>query len=119
MPFHKRNEKTNSGCSDWLTDEHKFYAQELLRMQFPAIDGWQSPILDQNNGFLSAKMDAIQIHIHVVSDSHWVSLVPPRPGHFYKTSDAPLPLMAQRWVSMQALKQRSACLFQYGTNPQI
>ena len=56
--------------SDWLTDEHTFYAQELLRMQFPSIDGWQSTHLAQNNGFLPAKMDAIQIHI--VSDSHWV-----------------------------------------------
>ena len=55
---------------DWLTDEHMFYAQELLRMQFPKIDGWQSTLLAQNNGFLPAKMDAIQIHI--VWDSHWV-----------------------------------------------
>ena len=56
---------------DWLTDEHMFYAQEPLRMQFPTIDGWQSTLLAQNNGFLPAKMDAIQIHI--VSDSHWVA----------------------------------------------
>ena len=56
---------------DWLTDEHMFYAQELLRMPFPTIDGWQSTLLAQNNGFLPAKMDAIQIHI--VSDSHWVT----------------------------------------------
>ena len=56
---------------DWLTDEHTFYAQELLRMQFPTIDGWQSTLLAQNNGFLPAKMDAIQIHI--VSDSYWVT----------------------------------------------
>ena len=48
-----------------------FYAQELLRMQFPMIDGWQSTLLAQNNGFLPAKMDAIQIHI--ASDSHWVT----------------------------------------------
>ena len=48
-----------------------FYAQELLRMQFPTIDGWQSTLLAQNNGYLPAKMDAIQIHI--VPDSHWVT----------------------------------------------
>ena len=70
MPFHKRNEKKIVG-GDWLTDEHMFYAQELLRMQFPTIDGWQSILLAQNNRFLPAKMDAIQIHI--VSDSHWVT----------------------------------------------
>ena len=56
---------------DWLTDEYMFYAQELLRMQFPTMDGWQSTLLAQNNGFLPAKMDAIQIHI--VSDSHRVT----------------------------------------------
>ena len=56
---------------EWLTDDHMFYAQELLRMQFPTIDGWQSTLLAQNNGYFPAKMDAIQIHI--VSDSHWVT----------------------------------------------
>ncbi|KAL5506012.1 hypothetical protein EMCRGX_G007571 [Ephydatia muelleri] len=56
---------------EWLTDDHMFYAQELLRMQFPTSDGWQSTLLAQNNGYLPAKMNAIQIHI--VSDSHWVT----------------------------------------------
>ena len=56
---------------EWLTDDHMFYAQVLLRIQFPTIDGWQSTLLAQNNGYLPAKMDAIQIHI--VSDSHWVT----------------------------------------------
>jgi hypothetical protein len=56
---------------EWLTDDHMFYAQELLRMQFPTIDGWQSTLLAQNNRFFPAKMDAIQIHI--VLDSHWVT----------------------------------------------
>ncbi|KAL5494151.1 hypothetical protein EMCRGX_G015429 [Ephydatia muelleri] len=37
----------------------------------PHIDGWQSTLLAHNNGYLPAKMDAIQIHI--VSDSHWVT----------------------------------------------
>ena len=54
---------------DWLTDEHMFYAQELLRMQFPTIDGWQSTLLTLNNGFLPAMMDAI----HIVSDLLWVA----------------------------------------------
>eukprot|EP00731_Ephydatia_muelleri_P000864 Em0001g864a len=34
----------------------------FVRMQFPTIDGWQSTLLAQNNGYLPAKMDAIQIH---------------------------------------------------------
>ena len=48
-----------------------FYAQELLRIM---IDGWQSTILAQNNGFRTAKMDAIQIHIGNVTlfDCHKV-----------------------------------------------
>ena len=54
---------------DWLTDEHMF---ELLRMQFPMIDGWQSILLAQNDGFLPAKMDTIQIHI-VSCRLHWVT----------------------------------------------
>ena len=59
-------------AGDWLTDEHVFYAQELLRMQFPTIDGWQSTLLAQNNGFLPAKMDATQIHIYCWTP-HWVT----------------------------------------------
>eukprot|EP00731_Ephydatia_muelleri_P032772 Em0024g316a len=43
----------------------------FVRMQFPTIDGWQSTLRAQNNRYLPAKMDAIQIHI--VSDSHWVT----------------------------------------------
>ena len=55
----------------WLTDEHMHFAQELLKEQFPQIEGWQSTLLAQNNGFIPIKMDAIQIH--VVSESHWVT----------------------------------------------
>ncbi|KAL5487221.1 hypothetical protein EMCRGX_G019798 [Ephydatia muelleri] len=69
-PFTRKMKKQVVG-GEWLTDDHMFYAQELLRMQFPTIDGWQSTLLAQNNGYLPAKMDAIQIHI--VSDSHWVT----------------------------------------------
>eukprot|EP00731_Ephydatia_muelleri_P033277 Em0027g25a len=69
-PF-TRKMKKQVVSGEWLTDDHMFYAQELLRMQFPTIDGWQSTLLAQNNGYLPAKMDAIQIHI--VSDSHWVT----------------------------------------------
>ena len=69
-PFTREMKKQVVGGGEWLTDDHMFYAQELLRMQFPTIDGWQSTLLAQNNGYFPAKMDAIQIHI--VSDSHWV-----------------------------------------------
>ena len=37
---------------DWLSDDHIYLAQELLRKQFPHIDGLQSSLLCQNNGFV-------------------------------------------------------------------
>ena len=55
---------------DWLSDQHMFYAQELLQMQFPMFDGWQSTLLAQANAFIPVRMDAIQIHI---TNSHWVT----------------------------------------------
>ncbi|KAL5475518.1 hypothetical protein EMCRGX_G025345 [Ephydatia muelleri] len=55
---------------DWLSDQHMFYAQELLRMQFPMFDGWQSTLLAQANAFIPVRMDAIQIHM---TNSHWVT----------------------------------------------
>ena len=55
---------------DWLSDQHMFYAQELLRMQFPMFDGWQSTLLAQANAYIPVRMDAIQIHM---TNSHWVT----------------------------------------------
>lgn len=37
---------------DWLSDEHIQLAQELLRKQFPHLDGLQSSLLCQNDGFI-------------------------------------------------------------------
>ena len=37
---------------DWLSDEHIQLAQELLRKQFPDLDGLQSSLLCQNEGFI-------------------------------------------------------------------
>ena len=37
---------------DWLSDDHIYLAQELLRKQFPLIDGLQSSLLCQNDGFV-------------------------------------------------------------------
>ena len=58
-------------AGDWLTDEHMSLAQEILKHQFSHIDGWQSTLLVQINGFIPSKGEAIQIHL--VSDSHWVT----------------------------------------------
>ena len=53
---------------EWLTDGPCVLCTKASQN---AIDGWQSTLLAQNNGYFPAKMDAIQIHI--VSDSHWVT----------------------------------------------
>ena len=46
-------------------------AQERVQLQFPNIDGWQSTLLVQNDGFILARREAIQIY--VINDSHWVT----------------------------------------------
>ena len=45
----------------------------LLKLfkQFPAIDGWQSTLLAQIDGFIPATNESIQIHL--VSGNHWVT----------------------------------------------
>ena len=37
---------------NWFGDDHIHLAQELLRKQFPLIDGLQSTLLSQNDGFV-------------------------------------------------------------------
>ena len=46
-------------------------AQEILKRQLSHIDGWQSTLLVQIDGFIPTKGGAIQIHL--VSDSHWIT----------------------------------------------
>ena len=53
----------------WLDDDHIYLTQELLRKQFPLIDGLQSTLLCQNDGFVPIqgegmyKYSTIQLHI--------------------------------------------------------
>jgi len=56
---------------EWLTDEHVVLSQELLRNQFPHINGLQSPLLSENDGFSPVANEAIQIHY--VNGDHWVT----------------------------------------------
>ena len=56
---------------DWLTDQHMSLAQEILKGQFSHIDGWQSTLLVQIDGFIPIIGETIQIHL--VSDSHWIT----------------------------------------------
>ena len=39
----------------WLSDEHIELAQEILKDQFPNIDGFQSPLLSENDGFVAVQ----------------------------------------------------------------
>ena len=55
-----------------LTDEHISLAHNILKKQFPHIDGLQSPLLAQTNGFIPVQHEGIQIH-HVPERSHWVT----------------------------------------------
>ena len=56
---------------EWLSDIHISFAQDLLRKQFPDVDGLQSPLLSQNNRFFQIANEGVQIH-HI-SSNHWVT----------------------------------------------
>ena len=45
----------------WLDDQHIQLAQDLLREQFPTIDGLQSTLLGQNDGFIPVQREGIGI----------------------------------------------------------
>ena len=45
-----------------LNDEHITFAQNLLQQQFPILNGLQTPLLSQNNGFCPVTDESIQIH---------------------------------------------------------
>ena len=46
----KRSMEETLKSGGWLTDEHIDLAQEILKDQFPHVDGFQSPLLAQNDG---------------------------------------------------------------------
>ena len=54
-----------------LNDEHVTFAQNLLQQQFPILNGLQTPLLSQNNGFCPVTDESIQIH-HT-GQLHWVT----------------------------------------------
>ena len=56
---------------EWLSDIHISFAQDLLRKKFSDVDGFQSPLLSQNNGFFQIANEGVQIH-HI-SSNHWVT----------------------------------------------
>ena len=56
-----------------LTDEHMSFASMLLEQQFPYLDGLQSTLLAQNNGFSPVRSDCDSIQIHHTGEFHWVT----------------------------------------------
>jgi hypothetical protein len=53
-----------------LSDEHIHFFQQLMKIDFPELDGLQSVLLEKTQGFAPVQQDAIQIH-HV--GNHWVT----------------------------------------------
>ena len=56
-----------------LTDEHMSFASMLLEQQFPYLDGLQSTLLAQNNGFSPVRSDCDSIQIYHTGEFHWVT----------------------------------------------
>ena len=53
----------------WLNDEHITLAQNILKLQFPSLHRFQSPLLAQTDGFAPVcRSRAVQIHINI---NHW------------------------------------------------
>lgn len=71
MTFSRRLRETVQKGHE-LTDEHISRAHTILKKQFPHIDGLQSPLLAQKDGFKAVQHEAIQIH-HVPDRHHWVT----------------------------------------------
>ena len=58
-------------CDQWLDDEHMKLAQQLLKDEYPNLDGFQLTLLSQNDGFWPVRGDAVQIHN--INTNHWVT----------------------------------------------
>ena len=60
-------------AGDELSDDHMTYANKLLHQKFPDLDGLQSPLLSQNDGFCPVKSDCDSVQIHHTGQFHWVT----------------------------------------------
>ena len=78
---------------EWLSDDHIELAQEVLKKQFPHVDGLQSPLLAQNDGFVPVEgegnyctlrlfiviifiyipVNLEGIQIHHINGNHWIT----------------------------------------------
>ena len=70
--FLGKNEKQTLERGEWLTDQHVTAAQMLLTKQFLNINGLQTPLLSQTNGWALLKPTGIQI----LNDNqkHWICI---------------------------------------------
>ena len=50
----------------WLDDQHIQLAQDLLREQFPTIDGLQSTLLGQTHGFIPVQTEGIDFSLNII-----------------------------------------------------
>ena len=58
--------------SAWLTDNHLNFANNLLKAQYPHIEGLQDTLLQHNLSFTLPTSDFVQfLHVH---DNHWITL---------------------------------------------
>ena len=63
----------------WLDNDHIYLTQELLRKQFPLIDGLQSSLLCQNDGFVPIQGEGMYkystIQLHITTLQHYVMTI--------------------------------------------
>ena len=60
-------------AGDELSDDHMTYANKLLQQPFPDLDGLQSRLLSQNDGFCPVKSYRDSVQIHYTGHFHWVT----------------------------------------------
>ncbi len=53
-------------------------AQELLQRDYPNIQGFQSTLFSQINGFTSVDSDCESLQFHHINGDHWVAII-----HYY------------------------------------
>ena len=59
-----KEDPTKEAGYEFCDDHNMTYANKLLQQQFPDLDGLQSPLLSQNDGFCLVKSDCDSVQIH-------------------------------------------------------
>ena len=76
----KAEDKNILESGGWLNDQHITAAQNLLKKQYPLINGLQNPVLGSQLMFSIMPSDGVQIINH---QNHWtcISTIGCHPGH--------------------------------------